>query len=242
MVKCIVDNFPFSREHFFNSIKKMDNIFYEGNIKEGTTHILFIDLPENALNMISELKYYKSLGIEIVYSFYDPYRFDCIYELINMNLVDKLILFDKQYINKFNVKTYISDYFVNEDLFPINKIYPLYDKKCYFGNLIERKLDDNTDHLVILEFKDLYKKVQEYKKLVVFDIGRLSDGTIIHHNKVKYIEALMCGVSAECQEFIKTLNYDKFIDSIDIDINVIRDINKRVIKEFIDIFKNNNNN
>jgi len=242
MVKCIVDDFPFNRQHFFNTIKKMDNIFYEGDIREGTTHILFIDLPERALNMISELKYYKSLGIEIVYSFYDPYRFDCIYELINMNLVDKLILFDKQYINKFNVKTYISDYFVNEDLFPINKIYPLYDKKCYFGNLIERKLDDNTEHLVIVEFEDLYKKVQEYKKLVVLDIGRLSDGTIIHYNKVKYIEALMCGVTAECQEFIKTLNYEKFKDSIDIDINVIRDINRRVIKEFIDIFKNNNNN
>ena len=241
MVKCIVDNFPFNRQHFFNTIKKFDNIFYEGDIKEGTTHILFIDLPENALNMISEIKHYKSLGIEIVYSFYDPYRFDYVDRLINMNLVDKLILFDKKYINRFNVKTYISDYFVNEDLFPINKVYPIYDKKCYFGNLINRNLDDNTDHLVIENFETLYKKVQEYKKMVVFDIGRLIDGTIIHHNKAKYIESLMCGIPVECDEFIKTINYEQFKNFIDIDIDQIRDINKKVIKDFINIFKYDSN-
>lgn len=242
MIKCIVDNFPFNREHFFNTIKKNDNIFYEGDLKEGTTHILFIDLPEVALNMINEIVYYKSLGIKIIYSFYDPYRFEYIDKLINMKLVDKLILFDEQYKDRFDVDTYISDYFVNEDLFPISKIEPIHKKKCYFGNLLNnRKLDEYTDHLLIENFKTLYKKVQEYEKVVIFDTGRLMDGSIIHHNKAKFIESLMCGVSTECGPFIKTINYNHFLDYSNIDINLIRNINQRVIKDFINIFKNDNN-
>ena len=241
MVKCIVDNFPFNREHFFNAIKNFDSIFYEGDLKEGTTHILFIDLPENAFNMVNELEHYKSLGIQIVYAFYDPFRFECIDTLIGMDLVNKLVLFDKKYSNRFSVETYISDYFVNEDLFPINKVDPKYDKKCYFGHLMNRNLDDNTDHLSIQDFKLLYKEVQQYKKAVVFDVGILSDGTIIHHNKAKYVECLMCGVPAECGDSIKTINYEQFSNATDININQIRSINREVIKDFTKIFKDSIN-
>lgn len=237
MVKCIVDEFPFNRQHFFNTIKK-NKIFYEGNLRENTTHILFIDIPENAFNMIDEILYYKSLGIEIVYSFYDPYRFNYVDKLIEINLVDKLILFDKKYKDRFNIDTYISDYFVNEDLFPVNKIENIYDRKCYFGNLLNnRNLDDNTDHLIIDEFEILYKKVQQYKKVVVFDTGRLMDGTIINHNKAKFIESIMCGVPAQCDKYIDTINYNTFLNNDNISIELIRNINQKVIKDFINIFK-----
>lgn len=236
MIKCFVDDFPFDRLHFFNSLKKYG--FYEGELKPNTTHILFIDTPERSINMINELMYYKSLNIKIVFAFYDEARFRVVDELIKIGVVDKLILFDKQYQNRFDIDTYISDYFVNEELFPITKSEPIYDKKCYYGNLINRVLDDNTEYIEIESFEDLYKKIQEYKKFVVIDVGRSENGYgIIHHNKAKFVESLMCGVPTECDSGIKTINYDKFINMENIDINEIREINRRVINDFVNNLK-----
>ena len=254
-VQCIIGKFSenndlcFNRKHIFSSLSKISN-FYEGDFQPNTTHILFIDLVENVLGMKEYVLDMKKSNIKIIVSFFDEARFKITQDCIDLGLIDKLILFDKQYQFRFpNTPTYISDYFLNQDLFPI-KYKESSSLCCYFGhNTYDRNLPNSIIKIVDLtKYENLYETVQEFNGVLVFDTGRSECGEkIIHHNKAKAIEALMCGVNAYCQSGINTINYNNYISkyesyknpiSIEFDQKEIFELNKKVIYNFISEIKN----
>jgi hypothetical protein len=255
-IRCIIGQFSpnqelcFSHQHIYLSLKKYADC-YTGPLQEDTTHVLFIDGIENVISMKSEVLLMKEKGIKVISAFYDEPRFKIADVCIEQNLVDKLILFDKQYKERFDFSVYISDYFVNEDLFP-QQLESHNENTCYFGHLLYNrvmpsgcnKITDNTNYI------NFYNIIKEYNGCVVFDTGRSedSDKVIVHSNKAKVLEALMCGVNAYCQSGVKTKNYDRFLKPFTsgaLDINPvefkqeeIREINKSVIIEFLNECKN----
>ena len=218
-IYCVIGQFSpneqlcFSRQHIFASLNKYANC-YTGELQEGTTHALFIDVIENVVNMEAQVKEMKEKGVKVISIFYDEPRLKIADYCIKKKLVDKIILFDNQYKNRFDFNVYISDFFVNESLFPTAlEAHKL--TTCYFGHLLyNRVLPEGCDKITdSSNYINFYNTIKEYNGCVVFDTGRGedSDKVIIHSNKAKAVEALMCGVNAYCQEGIKTKKYDKFL-------------------------------
>lgn len=248
-VQCIIGKFSenpelcFSRQHMFIPLF-VTGEFYEGELQQDTTHILFIDMVENVLLLKDYILSVKASGIKVVAAFFDEARFKTADICINNNLIDKLILFDKQYKNRFSIDTYISDYFLNEYIFP-KKSDEITNNVCYFGhNQYDRILPHNITKLIDnTTYTNLYKKVQLFNGVIIYDTGKSECGNkVIHHNKAKALEALMCGVNSYSQEGIKTINYDNFLTKFDKSQDIVpisftqEDImilNRKVIAEFI---------
>lgn len=248
IVQCIIGKFSddpnlcFSRQHMFIPLTQYGN-FYEGEFRKDTTHILFIDIVENVLKNKDYILEKKNKGVKIIAAFFDEARFGVADICIRLNLIDKLILFDKQYKDRFNIDTYISDYFLNENLFKL-KIKSDSKNICYFGhNLYNRYLPNIVTKIEVSNYIELYEKVQEFNGVLIFDTGKSECGfKIIHHNKAKALEALMCGVNAYCQDGIKTINYNNYlkttsdikdIPNVSFSQSEIFNINKSVIIQFI---------
>jgi len=238
-------NVCYSYNHMYLPLAKYGNC-YTGEFQENTTHVLFIDVIQNVGKMRGEINEFKKNGIKIIGVTFDPANFadtDC---YIAEKLLDKLFLFDKQFKNRFDFNVCVSDLFLNQDLFP-----PLYEGEhngvCYFGHLIKAYERTNEYNLPVIEdfssYPALYEKVQKYNGVCVYDTGRGEDpNVVVHHNKAKALEALMCGVNAYCQDGIKTINYDKYLKKfdqipnpvpIDFDREEIFKINEKVVKEFL---------
>ena len=257
-IKCVVGesranrNVCFSYQHMFLPMKKYADCYESNVIEEGTTHMVFIDVIQNVRILKNIVLDAKSKGIKIIAVTFDPANFEEADRCIEEGLLDMLVLTDMQFKDRFpNTNVYVSDYFLNEDLF--SKLETKKDSDvCYFGHLIGNYKRNNEHNLpVIVDFNSyegLYSKVQNFNGCFIYDTGRGEDpNEVIHHNKAKAIEALMCGVNAYCQDGIKTKNYDHLLfkendllspKKINFSQEEVFQINENVIKEFLNECEN----
>jgi hypothetical protein len=256
----------FSRNHMYDVIGKYIECISENDISISSilddtevTHFLILDVDYGALQYkIEDFKRLKSQGIKFILLTFDPANFWFVDTLINENILDKVIIFDKQYVEYFknhgNIEVYVSDYFFNEDLFNIKPL-PKSPSVCVFGHLIHGREVLPTYNSVkvdinINSYQDLYSRVQLFNGAIIHDTGTYNH-RIIHHNKAKAVEVLMCGVNAYCYPGINTKRYNQFLKEIkedhsgdlilspvEFDRNVITELNKLTVKELIDEINN----
>jgi len=212
----------------------------------GFSKEILFKINSNTNEMIKFLKPVKDKGIKVVICVYDPARFPYLDPLIDY--FDKIILFDQKFKNRFPIPTYISDYFLNEELF--SKPPESYGNKvCYFGHLNDRDLPEGVVHIKSDSLKALYKNVQNFNGVYVFDIGNDEKGERgkMHHNKAKAIEVLMCGRNVYAMDRIKTKAYDKFIlpaneykncPPVSFNQQEIFELNRKCIRDFINAMIN----
>jgi len=243
MIKCTFDgSFEFNKVHGFHGLHSIYPLdFYEdkGKTLEGTRYWLFIDMPEEIEKRKNEVELARKQGIKIVSLFYDEARFAIVDKLIEEGLVDKLILFDQQYENRFSIDTFVSDYYVEDSMFPeLNK--DRNGKMCYFGHKsFERSLPKKCKHISSHTLKGLYEIASIHSKGYVASTGRGEGGNIIYHNKAKYIEMLFCGLDVECQKGINTINYEQYKNReiTEVEFEEIHKINTRVRCEILNQIK-----
>jgi hypothetical protein len=214
MIRCTFDgSFEFNRIHGFGGLKSIDpdNIYEDkGQLLKGTKHWLFIDMPETIERRKEEVKAARQKGIKIISLFYDEARFPLVDRLISEGVIDKLILFDKQYRDRFDIDVFVSDYYVEDSAFP-----EFHDdrngKMCYFGHKsFDRELPDKCKHIIGANFQQLYQMASHHSRGYVASTGKGENGGIIYHNKAKFIEMLFCGLQVECQDGINTINYEEY--------------------------------
>ena len=240
MIKCTFDGgFEFNKVHGFYGLHSMyPSDFYEdkGQTLEGTKYWLFIDIPEEIGKRKHEVKLAKKKGIKIISLFYDESRFPFVDKLVDEKLIDKFILFDKKYQNRFPIDTFISDFYVDESVFPLfNK--DKNGKMCYFGNrLFDKVLPKDCKYIRGKNLKELYEIACIHSKGYVPSTGKGENGGIGYQNKAKFIEMILCGLKTECQKGIETINYEKYKNK-KITEDDIKEICKINIKVRHDIFK-----
>lgn len=199
------------------------------DLEPDTTHYLICDLDISVDSIIDKLSNYRKNGMKVVLMVFDPAAFPRVDNLISNNALDKVIVFDSQFKDRFSkVKTFVSDYFFNEKVFPEfdkNK-QEFKDKVCVFGHLSHGRFNDfnlpQVDTLShIKSYEDLYLEVQKYNGVAVYDTGLCENRSrIVTYNKAKAVESLMCGVNPYCKEGIKTKRYDRFLKKYDDIANV----------------------
>lgn len=181
-----------------------------------TTHYLIMDVDPKVYTQMNDIMAYRKQGLKVVLMVFDPAWFPMVDIFISNKMLDKVVVFDGQYKDRFNCNTFVSDYFFNDQVFPITSAKPK-SGVCVFGHLEHGRVNDynvprvDTDPLV-QSYSDLYKSVQNYNGVAIYDTGldeRRSG--LIHHNKAKAVETLMCGRNPYCQDGIKTKRYDKFL-------------------------------
>jgi len=215
---------------------------------EDAEKLVFLDFGHTNYNHKADLcQKAKHLQLKVIVTTFDPANFQGITLLESSKLVDHVIVFDKKYLPSFRHCSF-SDYWLNANLFPpeapVSK-----DRVCVFGNLENgRVLPPNIDKIDVdrPDLVDLYKRVQQYYGVLVFDSGRL-EGQIIHHNKAKALEALMCGRNAYCKAAIKSPTYSQFYlpfdefnatRDINIPLNEIKKLNSHTINTFCETIQN----
>ena len=237
MIKCTFDSsFEYNKIHGFYGLKEMfPSYFYEdtGKTLRGTKYWLFIDTPEAINDRKNEVIKSKKQGIKIISLFYDESRFPAVDRLISEGLIDKLILFDKQYKDRFRLDTYVSDYYLSDSVFPDFEE-PRNGKMCYFGHtLYDRSLPKACRRIYEKSLSELYNKASKYTKGYVATTGAGENGGIIYHNKAKFLEMLFCGLQVLCQDGLNTINYEKFKNKeiSKSDLKELHKINKFVKKK-----------
>ena len=239
MIKCTFDSsFEYNKLHGFYGLYELQpTLLYEdkGVTLEGTEYWLFIDMPEVIDTRKQEVIKAKEQGIKIISLFYDEARFPIVDRLISENLIDKLILFDKQYENRFIIDSYVSDYYLLDKVFPTlneNKN----GKMCYFGHKqLGRVLPQGCEHIGGRSLSELYQTVSNYSKGYAASTGMGEKGNTIYHNKGKFLEMLFCGLQVECQNGLNTLNYEEFKNKeiTKFDIEVLKQINNKVKEDIL---------
>lgn len=241
-------NLDYSVCHLFNPIKELMPC-YEGrgfSIEPGTTHYLILDVGLHLEQNYLFLKQLRKNGIKVVCIFFDPAAFSRVKKYIAAGCIDKCIIFDQKFQSEFGCPTYVSDYFFDEKLFIIaDKTNN--GKVCLFGtfgpNVIQGSRINNYGLDVVdsnaSDYRTLYSNVQKYNGVAVYDSGMSEDfKKVVHYNKAKFVEALMCGRNGYCCDGITTKLYDKYKLSyssiptpsdIVFDQKEIHDLNKKTL-------------
>lgn len=234
MIKCTFDDsFEYNKLHGFHGLKEIyPSDFYEdrGVTLTGTKYWLFIDMPEVINSRKLEVIEAKKRGIKIISLFYDEARFPIVDHLISENLIDKLILFDKQYKDRFSINSYVSDYYLSDSVFPDFNM-DRNGKMCYFGHKqFNRTIPQGCEHIGGRSLGELYLTASKYSKGYVASTGRGEKGNTIYHNKGKFLEMLFCGLRVECQNGLETINYEQYKNKkiLESDIIDLRKINNEV--------------
>jgi len=253
-------NLCFSHVHMYNSINKYIECYLGKTILQpDTTHYIIMDLSNSVEENLDHIIEFKKNGGIVILMVFDPISFPKIDIFIEKEALSKIILFDQKFKDRFPIPTFISDYFFNESIFSKNKTLCQEKKYCIIGHLVHDRQNDfmqlyNSVDLEKVDrglynhknYSDIYKKIQEFNGLVIFDSGIGEDGIKLeHYNKAKAIEALMCGVNAYCKNSINTKYYNEFIikpfddmrhtlKQIKFNQEHIWKINKRVINELIE--------
>lgn len=243
----------FAHQHLFGALSKHFTCYTNEHhmIDDDTTHYIIMDLGKSVEDNFQRIQQLRKDGIKVILMVFDPISFVRIDDYINSGLLDKIILFDQKFQNRFNLPTYVSDYFFNEELFPIAPV-EHNDFVCVFGHLSHErsnefklnKIDETNPGL----YSQLYMKVQHYNGVCIYDTGIGEDATtVVHYNKAKAVETLMCGRNAYCTAGINTKNYNQYLKkftqipeplSVDFIQDEIFQINRRVIKELIKELEN----
>ena len=227
-------------------VDTLKNYFNQTTNIQEAEYYLILDLGLHVNNQINEIANYRKQGIKTILLVFDPAAFNRVYNLIDGNALDKIILFDAQFKNKFKTSVFVSDYFLNKDLFEENNN-KHENKVCVYGTLgcVGRNNEYNLDIVdkTLDSYEDFYKIVQKYNGVCVYDTGFNENFSgLEHYNHVKAVEALMCGVNPYCQPGIKTKRYDKYLKKyeqipnpvpIDFDQKEIWDLNEITIKELV---------
>lgn len=207
--------------HLFNPIKELIPC-YAGrarSIEAGTTHYFILDVGLHLEQNYLFLKDLRKSGIKVVCIFFDPAAFSRVKKYIAAGCIDKCIIFDHKFQSEFGCPTYVSDYFFDEKLFPKVTDKTNNGKVCLFGtfgpNVIQGSRINNYNLDVvdthISDYRQLYSKIQEYNGVAVFDSGMSEDfKKVVHYNKAKFVEALMCGRNGYCCDGISTKLYEKY--------------------------------
>ncbi len=240
-------NLCFTQNHMYNVFRK----YCECSDKEypsDMTHYLIMDVDMRLDSQILEIVNLKKQGAKVILMTFDPANFRRIDVFNHYKMLDKIIVFDEQFKNRFNVKTFVSDYFFNQDVFPINTNKVLSKEVCIFGNMSHGRNNDFNLPRIDLDSKiqtysDLYSEVQNYNGVAVYDTGLNEERNIVvHYNKAKGPETLMTGRNAYCQSGIKTKRYDRFlkkyedipnVKEIDFSQEEIWKINELTIRELL---------
>lgn len=237
-------DFDFNKNHMVGSLEKY---FETTSINDAEYHLI-LDLGMYVNQQIEQLVELRKQGQKIILMVFDPAAFGRVDNLVRCDALDKLILFDKQFEKRFPIKTFISDYFVNENIFPeMNDIKMFENEVCVYGTIgpVDRNNEYNLKRVDfnVNNYVDFFNNVKEYNGVCVYDTGMNEHFSgISHYNHCKPIEALMCGVNAYCQSGIKTKRYDRFLKKfeqipnpvkVDFDREDIKKINKLTIEELI---------
>lgn len=255
-------NLSFAHQHMFAPFKVREPACYtndDHHFEDDTTHYIIMDLGASVQNNADKILKFRKNGGKVVLMFFDPISFPTADKFVENGMLDLVVVFDAKFKNRFpNVKTIVSDYFFDQELFPISP--PTDSKKvCVFGHIawgrenffgiINRKLRIDKVDTNVKSYPELYRNVQQYNGVVVFDTGAGEDGkTIVGYNKAKAVETLMTGRNAFCQDNINTKRYNEFlikpydsilnvIPPINIDQTKIFEINNLTINELIDEIK-----
>lgn len=242
----------FSHTHMYRTICDYEIGYLLGSSEEpfpDTTHYLICDLDLSIDSIIGKLSEYRKSGIKVILMVFDPAAFLRVDNLISNNALDKVVVFDSKFKDRFRVKTYVSDYFFNEKVFPLLNVEQEFkDKVCVFGHLSHGRYNNfNLPQIDILphikSYRNLYSEVQKYNGVAVYDTGLDENRySIVSYNKAKFVESLMCGVNGYCKEGINTKRYNRFLKKYDDIPNVkpidftqeeIFKINDLTVKELI---------
>lgn len=248
-IQVIANSFGQETHHYHHTFlslsEKNSFLFYEGGpLQDKTTHVLILNIPSQIFPIIPYLQKLKNHGIKIIIMIADEFLFLDLEILLQLGLIDKILIPDKKYSKAFyrhgNIVE-ICDYIANENMFPKN-IIPIHNnKKCYYGHLLyDRKFSNHVDYISQnLSYKNLFDTITQYKGVLIFDTnGSAYSNDIVHNNKAKALEALMCGRQAYCQSGVSSLTYEHLLnkfeneDEIKLDIKEIRDINNKNIEDF----------
>lgn len=203
------------------------------------THYLIADVDLSVDTRVDLIKNLRSQGVKVILMVFDPAAFPRIQRYVSLGMLDKVILFDRQFEKRFAIRTYITDYFFKESLFPRKVATQPNDNVCTFGHLVHGR--NNNFNLPRVDegvgsYKELYSKVQGFNGVAVYDTGLSEDrGSIVTYNKAKAVESLMCGVNAFCKSGISTKRYQRFLKRYD----EIPNANKQIEFSQEEIFKIN---
>lgn len=205
----------FTQTHMYDTFKKYAECS-DSQFPNDTTHYLMMDVDGRLDGQIQEISNLRKQGIKTILMTFDPANFKRVDNFIDNGMLDKVIVFDARFKDRFRIDTFISDYFFNEDVFP--KKQDIESKGvCIFGHLDHGRSNDYNLPRVdcdptVKNYWDLYSKVQHFNGVAVYDTGLDENrGSIVHYNKAKYVESLMVGVNGYCQDGIKTKRYDRFL-------------------------------
>lgn len=243
------DNFKlcFNHNHLYNVLNKE---FQETKVKNSDYYII-LDVGLHLDNRIEHIYNLRRQGTKVILITFDPANFIRVRNYISKDMIDKVIVFDKQFLNSFpGVKVYWSDYFFNIDLFPKISNYEdkYFSEVVTFGHMSHGRNNDFGLERIdlrpeIKNYYDLYTEVQKYNGVAVYDTGLdETHSNIVHYNKAKCIETLMIGRNPYCQSGINTKRYNKYIKKYEeipnikpIDFNQLEifRINDLTIKELV---------
>jgi len=209
---------------FFNRFCPGESLFSNAphefgyNEKYGDLDYFFIidNVGKYAVFGRDTLKRMSSQGTRIIAITYDPSSFKGIYPLVEDGSLSGVVIFDKAHGNKFNCKTFVSDYVFNEEFVPKDSGVHSNEVCIYgtVGNIPQRmnrfnlpKIDD-----IDTNYPKLYKDIQKYNGVHVFTTSLGEDGiTVVHNNKAKPVEILLCGRNPYCEMPMSTIRYDKYL-------------------------------
>lgn len=206
------------------------------------SHLLLLDVPYSIDQHIHEFVNFRNEGGKVVLMTFDPFNFPRVDGYIQKNMLDMVVVFDVQFRNRFNVKTYVSDYFFNQAVYP-TEIQEYVNYPCVFGHLMYGR--ENTHNVPkvdkgVSSYRELYTRVRSFNGVIVFDSGLDETGSsLVAYNKAKAVETLMCGRTPYCMPGINTIHYNRYLKkyedaltptNIDFSQETIFEINKQVLQ------------
>lgn len=235
----------FTQNHMYDVFRRYHECS-DTEYPDGMTHYFIMDVDIRIDGQIDEICKLRKQGVKVVLMTFDPANFLRVDNFINHDMLDKVIVFDKQFQHRFRVSSYVSDYFFNEDLFPTPKFRN--SEVCVFGHLEHGRSNDfnlprvDTNPMV-KSYWNLYEEVQKYNGVAIYDTGLSEDRSrIVYYNKAKAVETLMAGRNPYCKEWIHTKRYNRFLKKysdipnpkeIDFSQDEIFKINELTIKELL---------
>jgi hypothetical protein len=231
--------------------------FYRGDVPSevasgdiNTDYYVIVDNIGESRHIVSSIAKMKKKGIKIVVVTYDPPSFKDVDFFDALELVDLVITFDRKFSNRFKCKQYVCDYVFNPEYVPQSVKADYSNRVCIYGTVtgVGRnnrfnlpKIDDYST-----DYQALYRKIQDYNGVHVLTPGLDEDSKeLIHYNKAKPIEVLLCGRNPYCEDGLDYIDYNKYLKTSDMiacpvpvdfdreDIVKINEKNVRELKEHV---------
>lgn len=210
----------YSIQHLFNPLSQIFpsySIEDKGGIFSDTTHLFILDICESLESRYRSLVNLRQEGVKVVAFTFDPANFIRLRRYVESGSIDKVVVFDQRFYGRFNCKMYVTDYFFNQNLFPItNK--ENNGKVCIYGTISDIRPNDyqldvaDVTDPPVKSLIEVYSNIQKYNGVATHDAGLDETRTNVdHYNKARGVETLMCGRVPYCKPGINTKNYNRFL-------------------------------